>query len=118
MGAGRETSMTFKTVLVGAVLALTAVAPAYAEDLVFKLNNKSSGAVNELYVSPLDANTWEEDILGQDVLDAGKTATITIHDANGQCEWDVRIVYDDGSVTDERKIDLCHLANGTYDVTD
>jgi len=110
--------MTFKTILVGAVFALTAIAPAYADDLVFKLNNKSSGAVNELYVSPLDANTWEEDILGQDVLDAGQTATITIHDANGRCDWDVRIVYDDGSVTDERKIDLCNLANGTYDVTD
>jgi hypothetical protein len=110
--------MTFKTVLVGAMFALTAVAPAYAEDLVFKLNNKSSGAVNELYVSPLDANTWEEDILGQDVLDSGQTATITISNADGRCQWDVRIVYDDASVTDERNIDLCTLANGTYDVTD
>ena len=34
------------------------------------------------------------------------------------CEFDVRIVYDDGSVTDERNIDLCNLENGTYDVTD
>jgi hypothetical protein len=110
--------MAFKTVLAGVLFALTAVAPAYAEDLVFTLNNKSSGAVNELYVSPLDANTWEEDILGKDVLDSGQTATITIHDANGQCQWDVRIVYDDASVTDERNIDLCNLANGTYDVTD
>ena len=52
------------------------------------------------------------------MLDAGQTATITIRDANGRCQWDVRIVYDDASVTDERKIDLCNLENGTYDVTD
>jgi hypothetical protein len=112
-------SMTIKTLFASAVLTLAfAVAPAYAKDLVFTLNNQSSGAVNELYVSPLDSNNWEEDILGKDLLDSGQTATITIRNADGQCQWDVRIVYDDGSVTDERNIDLCNLENGTYDVTD
>jgi hypothetical protein len=106
------------SVLAGAVALAFIAAPAFAEDIVFTLNNQSSGAVNELYVSALDSNSWEEDILGQDVLDAGQTATITITGANGQCSWDVRLVYDDGSVTDERNIDLCNLANDTYDVTD
>ena len=111
--------MTIKALLAGAAFALAfVVAPAYAQDLVFTLNNQSDGAVNELYVSPLDSNSWEEDILGKDVLDSGQTATITITNANGQCAWDVRIVYDDASVTDERNIDLCTLANGTYDVTE
>lgn len=111
--------MTIKTLFAATVLTLAfAVAPAHAEDLVFTLNNQSSGAVNELYVSPLDSNSWEEDILGKDVLDSGQTATITIRNADGQCAWDVRIVYDDASVTDERNIDLCTLENGTYDVTD
>ena len=100
------------------LLAGVASTPAFAEDLVFTLNNESSGAVSEIYVSPLESNSWEEDILGQDVLESGQTATITITGADGQCAWDVRLVYDDGSVTDERNIDLCNLANGTYDVTD
>jgi hypothetical protein len=30
----------------------------------------------------------------------------------------VRLVYDDGSVTDERKINLCNLEDATYTVTD
>lgn len=111
--------MMIKTVFAGATLVLAfAVAPAYAENLVFTLNNKSSGAVNELYVGPPESNTWGEDILGQDVLDSGQTATITIYNADGKCQWDIRIVYDDASVTDERNIDLCKLENGTYDVTD
>ena len=88
-----------------ALASVFAVAPAYAEDPVFTLNNLSSGAVNELYVGPPESNTWGEDILGQDVLDAGQTATITIYNADGKCAWDVRIVYDDASVTDERNID-------------
>jgi len=111
--------MTIRTVLVAAAVAAAfAVTPAFAEDVVFTLDNQSSGAVNELYVSALDSNSWEEDILGQDVLESGQQATITISNADDTCEWDVRLVYDDGSVTDERGIDLCNLENGTYEVTD
>jgi hypothetical protein len=106
-------------IFAGAVLALaSAVPPAQAEDLVFTLDNQSSGAVYELYVSTLNSDTWEEDILGQDVLDSGQQATVTLQNADGRCKFDVRLVYDDGSVTDERNIDLCNLENGTYEVTD
>jgi hypothetical protein len=94
------------------------VAPAFAEDLVFTLDNQSKGAIKEFYVSTLDSNSWEEDILGQDVLDAGQQATITISNTNGICEFDMRLVYDDDSVTDERKINLCNLTEGTYTVKD
>ena len=107
--------MTIKSVLAGAALAsVFAVAPAYAEDLVFTLNNQSSGAVNELYVGPPESNTWGEDILGQDVLDSGQTATITIYNADGKCAWDVRIVYDEPrSPTSATSISAPE--NGSYD---
>ena len=52
------------------------------------------------------------------MLGAGEQAEITITNTDGRCEFDVRLVYDDGSVTDERKINLCDLDNGTYTVTD
>lgn len=103
--------------LATAVAALWA-APAFAQEVVFTLDNQSSGAINELYVSTLDSNSWEEDILGQDVLPAGEQAEVTISNTDGRCEFDVRIVYDDGSITDERKINLCNLDNATYTVTD
>jgi hypothetical protein len=107
-----------KTFLAAAVAVAFAAAPAYAEDLMFKLDNQSSGPVTQFFVSTLDSNSWEEDILGQDVLASGAQADITIHNANGMCEFDLRLVYDDGSVTDERKIDLCDLDDDTYTVTD
>ena len=111
--------MTVRTILAAVALASgLSVAPAHAEDLIFMLDNESSGSINELYVSTLDSNSWEEDILGQDVLAAGEQAEITITNTDGRCEFDVRLVYDDGSVTDERKINLCDLDNGTYTVTD
>lgn len=91
---------------------------ASAEDLVFWLDNQSSEAVNEFYVSALESNSWEEDILGKDVLPSGETAEITIIGANDTCEWDLRIVYEGGSVVEERQIDLCDMDEDTYTVTD
>ena len=111
--------MHVRSMLAGAAVAVAFwVAPASAEDLVFTLDNQSTSAIKELYVSTLNSDTWEEDILGQDILDAGNHATITISNTNGICEYDMRLVYDDGSVTDERKINLCDLDNATYNVTD
>jgi len=91
-------------------------APALAQDLVFMLDNQSSEAVHEFYVSAVASESWEEDILGPDVLPSGESARITITGADGMCDFDLRIVYEGGSVVEEREIDLCET--GSYTVTD
>jgi len=111
--------MTPRIVWVAAALAAGfAIAPAYAQELAFTLDNESSGDITELYISTLNSNSWEEDVLGQDVLSAGQQATVTLTNTDGRCEFDMRLVYDDGSVTDERQINLCNLEDETYTVTD
>jgi hypothetical protein len=94
------------------------IVPASADDLVFTLDNQSSEAVSEFYVSTLQSNSWEEDILGEDILPSGDSAEITISNADGRCMFDIRIVYEGGSVIEEREIDLCNLDDETYAVTD
>lgn len=111
--------MQLKSTIAGAALASVLwVAPAFAADLVFTLDNQSTSAINEFYVSGVDQNDWGKDILGQDVLSGGSQATITIYDAGDVCQFDLRLVYEDGSTTDERGIDVCELENATYAVTD
>lgn len=106
-----------KSVFAGALsVSAFVAAPAYAQELVFMLDNQSTEAVNEFYVSAVASNSWEEDILGQDVLPSGEAARITISNAGDQCEFDLRIVYEGGSVVEEREIDLCET--GSYTVTD
>ena len=99
-----------------AVAAMTLAAPASAADLVFMLDNQSSEAVMEFYVSAVASESWEEDILGEDVLPSGEAARITVTGADGMCDFDLRIVYEGGSVVEEREIDLCET--GSYTVTD
>jgi hypothetical protein len=91
------------------------VAPAFAEDLVFMLDNQSSTNVREFYASAVDVDDWEEDILGQDILATGNFARITIRDSE-TCEYDLRIVFEDDDAVEERNIDLC--STGSYTVTD
>ena len=109
--------MKLMSYLAGAAFAAAvSVAPAYAEDLVFMLDNQSSGAVQEFYASPVGVDDWEEDILGQDVLPAGEALRITIADGRTVCEYDLRFVFDDGSDMEERNINLCET--GSYTVSD
>jgi hypothetical protein len=97
------------------VIVLTAPASAFAEDLVFMLDNQSSTAVHEFYASPSDVGSWEEDILGQDVLPSGEAVRVTIADGRSQCEYDLQIVFEDGEVIGDTT-DLCET--GSYTVTD
>jgi hypothetical protein len=95
-----------------AAAAILFAAPAMADDLVFQFNNESSFAIVELYASPANVGEWEEDILGQDVLESGEAARITIRDGRRACEYDLRIVFDDGDeVTDTT--DLCETESYT-----
>lgn len=90
-------------------------ATAHAEDLVFMLDNQSSYVISEFYASPVDVEDWEQDILGEDVLDAGSAARVTIADGREQCDYDLLIVFEDGDSTEDTT-NLCET--GSYTVTD
>lgn len=98
-----------------AILMTLGLTSASAEDLVFMLDNQSSYVVTEFYSSPSNVDDWEEDILGSDVLAAGDGLRITIADGRSQCEYDLRVVFEDGDVLEDAA-DLC--ATGSYTVTD
>lgn len=90
-------------------------APAMADDLNFLFENNSSYIIIELYASPSNVDQWEEDILGRDILESGESARITIRDGRRTCEYDLKIVFDDGDeVTDTT--DLCETE--TYRIDD
>lgn len=101
----------FKHIIV-AVAALTFSTAAHADNLVFKFINKSDFVVTELYASPSNVSEWEEDILDLDVLGSGESVNVTIADGRRACEYDLRIVFDDGDVLEDTT-DLCETASYT-----
>lgn len=104
-----------KSVLRSAFVALClsfTVVPAFAQDLVFDLNNRSVADLMYFYASPIDVQSWEDDILGNDILYAGESAQITIADGRTQCDYDLRMEFDDGDVLEDTA-DLCELGSYT-----
>lgn len=106
--------MIFLKHLPFASAAFLLAAPAMAEDLVFAFSNDSSFAIVELYASPSNVDEWEEDILGLDALGPGEVARVTIRDGRRVCEYDLKIVFEDGDeITDTA--DLCETESYTVD---
>lgn len=98
-----------------ALLAISAgAAPALAEDLTFTLNNGTSAAVTEFYLSPANVGDWEENLLGQDALPSGAATDVTVADGRATCTYDIKTVFKDGSEIDDRGVNLCEL--GAYTV--
>ena len=104
------------SLVAAAIAAALSAPPAFAEDLVFMLDNQSSGAIQEFYASPVGVDNWEEDILGTDILGSQEAARITIADGRSVCEYDLRIVLDSGEEMEEGAVDLC--VAGSYTVSD
>jgi hypothetical protein len=96
-----------------AFASLALATTASAEDLVFTLNNNTDYTLMEFYASPTDVSNWEEDILGADVLGTGQSVQITIADGRSTCDYDLRMVFDDGDIVEDAA-NLCET--GSYTV--
>jgi hypothetical protein len=107
----RKTIITFSlavlTAFVGSVQAQEA-----KQD--FKLVNKTGYEIKEVYVSPSKSSDWEEDILGEGVLEDTGARNIHFHRSVKSCHWDLKVVYTvDSSSAVWNDIDLCSIENIT-----
>lgn len=99
-----------RSTVVASAVAFFAV-PAVAGDVSFTLNNATSVDLMEFYASPISAESWEDDILGENILAAGQSAVVMINDERG-CDYDIKAVFADGDeVVDQ--IDICAAAEYT-----
>jgi hypothetical protein len=60
------------------------------------------------------AESWEEDILGDDVLRPGQDVNINIDDGTGHCKYDFKAVFDDGQSLVKHNIDVCQISSYRY----
>lgn len=110
----RKLAISF-LVAVAALIGLAA-APAAAQDRNVRIVNETRHTMVEFYASNIGRDTWEEDILGQDVLQVGQSVNINIDDGTGACLYDFRAVFDDGDELVRNRIDVCTI--GTYRYTE
>lgn len=73
----------------------------------FTLVNRTGVSIQEFYVSAVDTNDWEEDVLGLDVLVDGEQVKIKFSWTESECLWDFLVIDEDGDEVIWEGIDLC-----------
>ena len=96
-----------------AILALGAV-DAAALDRRVRINNNSSYDIIEFYASNSGTSSWEEDILGRDILPSGSSVVINIDDGSGYCKYDFLAVFEDGEELVKYDNNVCELSQFNY----
>lgn len=110
--------MSFSKVVIGLVavlfLALTLATPASAADRRVRIVNNTNFTIMEFYGSNVGSDSWEEDILGYDVIGPYSSMMINFNDGSGYCMFDFKAVFDDSDVLIRKKINVCEVETYTY----
>jgi hypothetical protein len=77
-----------------ALAALSAV-PAAAQSYAVRFQNNSGATVWRIYSSPTNNSSWEQDLLGSNVLYPGQGLDVIIHNVSN-CYYDVLIEWESG----------------------
>ncbi len=99
----------------GAALMLASIAaPATAEDRRVRIINDTNHTMVRFYASNSSRTTWEEDILGRQVLPSGRSVVINIDDGSGACLYDFKAVFDDGDELTRQRVNVCEISEYRY----
>lgn len=102
------------SVLLALTLFLTSISAVSALDRRVRIINDTGYTIVRFYGSNKGSDSWEEDILGDDVLRSGDSVNVNFDDNTGYCKFDFKAVFDDGDVLEKKNINICKIGTFTY----
>ena len=107
--------MLYRSLALSLALASALAAdPASAADRRVRIVNNTGFTMVEFYGSNKGSQSWEEDILGADVLEDGQSVVVNFDDATGYCKFDFRAVFNDGEEVVEAGVNVCEIGTFTF----
>ena len=104
-----------KTAAASAALAsVLMAAPASALDRWVTIHNQTGYDIMTFHGSHVGTNSWQEDILGNQILPSGSSVNINFDDGTGYCVFDFRAEFDDGDVLVKEDVNICEIGNFYY----
>jgi hypothetical protein len=79
----------------------------------FQLVNRTGYQINEVYVGASASSSWGRDMLGEGVLANQRSLNVRFGRNTQACQWDIKVVYDDGDTSEFRGVDLCRVSKVT-----
>lgn len=97
--------------IIAAALAATAwAATAWAATQDFVIVNKTGYPIEQVYVSASKEESWEEDVLGRDILPNRERVKIEFDGEADACLFDLKVVYADEETAEWAGINLCQVS--------
>jgi hypothetical protein len=75
--------------------------------------NATGVEIDKLYVSPHDADDWQEDVLGRDTLPSGQSVDIKFHRSEKAPMWDLRVEDSKGNAIEWENLNLLEISKVT-----
>jgi len=116
----RQTFSKFTVALALGVIAIFITASVFARagKQDFILHNQTGVEIHEVYVSPVSADDWEEDVLGKGTLPDGESIKITFNDREKHVHWDLKIVDGKGNSIEWHDLNLVEIEELTLHYKD
>jgi hypothetical protein len=76
-------------------------------DRTVTIVNGRDSTLTYLFASNVNEQYWGPDHLGRTVLKAGERITIDFADGTEECVFDMQVKFMDGTITEQRGVDLC-----------
>ncbi|MFM2388504.1 MAG: hypothetical protein RLZZ437_59 [Pseudomonadota bacterium] len=95
-------------------LGLALATPAAALDRRVTIINNTGYTIVNFFGSNTGTSSWEEDILGNDVLPSGSSVVINFNDGTGYCMFDFLAIFDDGEQLIREGVNICEISTFTY----
>ena len=91
------------TILALSASAVVALQVAQGECVRVNFENRSGRTIQRLYISPSTFRGWGDDVLGNNILSAGRYTTISRCFDSDDNDYDFKAVYSDGTVDEWRQ---------------
>jgi hypothetical protein len=104
----------FRKAAIATVLSLVTALPAAALDRRVTIINNTGYTIVNFFGSNTGTSSWEEDILGNDVLPSGSSVVINFDDGTGYCMFDFLAIFDDGEQLIREGVNICEISTFTY----
>ncbi len=104
----------FKKTALATLLSLAIAAPVAALDRRVLIVNNSGLTIERFFGSNTGSQSWEEDILGNDVLYSGQSVVVNFNDNSGYCKFDFLAVFENGQQAIDENINICEISTFTY----
>lgn len=102
------------TIVTAGALSATFALPVAALNRVVTIVNNTGYVMTEFYGSNKGTTSWEEDILGYDVLGGYESIDINFDDGTGYCMFDFKAIFSDGDEVVSKGINVCEIPTFTY----